>query len=78
MLGTITITPTCACGRHAEQASIRSVLTAIARRTFRTLATWRARSRQRSDLRYLDDRLLEDIGITRAQARKEAGKFFWR
>lgn len=33
---------------------------------------------QRRDLRELDDHLLRDIGITREQARREAGKPFWR
>jgi uncharacterized protein YjiS (DUF1127 family) len=33
---------------------------------------------QRQDLRELDDHLLRDIGITRAQARREASKPFWR
>lgn len=35
---------------------------------------WR---RQRHDLAGLDDRLLADIGVTRAQARHEACKPFW-
>jgi len=33
---------------------------------------------QRQDLRALDDHLLRDIGITREQARREAGKPFWK
>jgi uncharacterized protein YjiS (DUF1127 family) len=36
------------------------------------------RWRQRHDLRELDDHLLGDIGITREQARQEAGKPFWQ
>jgi uncharacterized protein YjiS (DUF1127 family) len=39
---------------------------------------YRQRSRQRSSLRELDERLLDDIGITREQALDEAGKPFWR
>ncbi|NYS61383.1 DUF1127 domain-containing protein [Vreelandella salicampi] len=34
--------------------------------------------RSRRQLLALDDRLLEDIGITRAQARKEGHKPFWQ
>lgn len=34
--------------------------------------------RSRRQLLTLDDRLLEDIGITRAQARKEGHKPFWQ
>jgi uncharacterized protein YjiS (DUF1127 family) len=33
---------------------------------------------QRQQLGELDDRLLDDIGITRDAARREAGKHFWR
>ena len=35
------------------------------------------RWRQRQALAALDDRLLDDIGLTREQARKEAHKRFW-
>ena len=33
--------------------------------------------RQRRLLKHLDDRMLADIGLTREQAEKEAGKSFW-
>lgn len=50
--------------------------------TIRTLLAWLAlcheRHRQRRALRQLDDDLLKDIGITRAAARAEAGKPWWR
>lgn len=36
------------------------------------------RAAQRRELAALDDRLLRDIGVTRAQARAEASKPFWR
>ncbi len=36
------------------------------------------RWRQREELGELEDYLLRDIGITREQARREAGKPFWR
>lgn len=35
------------------------------------------RSRGRSSLTELDDRLLRDIGISRAEARRESNKPFW-
>ncbi len=38
---------------------------------------WAERSRQRRALRGLDDRLLDDIGLTREQALREASKPFW-
>jgi uncharacterized protein YjiS (DUF1127 family) len=37
-----------------------------------------ARSRQRQALSSLDDRLLEDIGVTRQEADVEAAKPFWK
>ena len=39
---------------------------------------WLARARQRRDLGKLDDRLLADIGVTRAEAEAERCKPFWR
>jgi uncharacterized protein YjiS (DUF1127 family) len=43
-----------------------------------TLHSMVARSRQRSALGDLDDRLLSDIGVTRFTARRESTKPFWR
>jgi uncharacterized protein YjiS (DUF1127 family) len=47
---------------------------------FNTVAAWTVRSNQRRALRALaqDGRLLSDIGLTREQALREAGKPFWR
>jgi uncharacterized protein YjiS (DUF1127 family) len=42
------------------------------------LVMWAARSRQRQALAYLDQRLLRDIGISKAAAENEASKPFWR
>ena len=42
------------------------------------LLTWRDRARQRMELARLDDRLLRDIGVPRADAARELGKPFWR
>jgi uncharacterized protein YjiS (DUF1127 family) len=36
------------------------------------------RGRQRRALGALDDRLLRDVGLTRAEARRECAKPFWR
>lgn len=39
---------------------------------------WRERARQRDLLAGLDDRMLRDIGLTRADVMCEASKPFWR
>jgi uncharacterized protein YjiS (DUF1127 family) len=44
----------------------------------RLLARWIERTRQRQALATLDDRILRDIGITRAEAMGECEKPFWR
>ena len=46
-------------------------------RAFRTLGSWISISRQRNDLRSLDDRTLQDIGISRADVEREASRRFW-
>lgn len=43
-----------------------------------TLREWRRRSRDRAQLTVLDDRMLRDIGLTRADAEFLANKPFWR
>jgi len=45
---------------------------------FALLRTWYLRTRERQALAELDDHLLRDCGLTRAQARHETGKPFWR
>jgi uncharacterized protein YjiS (DUF1127 family) len=43
-----------------------------------TVLTWQERERQRRQLMALDDRLLADLGMTRADAVGEYRKPFWR
>jgi uncharacterized protein YjiS (DUF1127 family) len=42
------------------------------------LGEWRRRSRERAELGALDDRMLKDIGLTRADAEFLSNKPFWR
>lgn len=42
------------------------------------VASWIERARQRQALAALDEAMLRDIGITRVEAAREAGKPFWR
>ena len=44
---------------------------------FNVLQAWNDRARQRRQLGQLDDRLLADIGVTRAAASHEAAKLPW-
>jgi len=41
-------------------------------------STWLRRARERRDLQSLDDYMLKDIGVTRADVEFEAQKHFWR
>ena len=48
------------------------------KRLHAALLTWQQRYELRQHLLALDDRLLDDMGLDRAKARKEAAKPFWR
>ena len=43
-----------------------------------SLGEWRRRTRERAELAALDDRVLKDIGLTRADAEFLSNKPFWR
>jgi len=43
-----------------------------------TLSIWGARSQERQQLSELNDHMLDDIGITRAQVAVEVSKYFWQ
>ncbi len=45
---------------------------------FVTTEEWQERAKQRRALRELNDHLLKDIGLSRADAEHEARKPFWR
>ena len=42
------------------------------------LATWSQRARERRQLMTLDERMLQDIGVSNADVWQEARKPFWR
>jgi len=48
------------------------------RRLFATVVAWQQRYELRRHLLEMDNRLLEDIGFSRAQARQEAARPFWK
>ncbi len=47
-------------------------------RLFELLIEWQDRERQRHHLRELNDHLLRDMGISRADVEYEASKPFWK
>jgi uncharacterized protein YjiS (DUF1127 family) len=74
-----------ACSKHfttddcvGATGTARTGSALVLRRCGATLCVWQERGRQRRALRRLDDRLLDDIGVTRAAATREAGAPFWR
>jgi len=70
--------------RSIDRAVSRSRLAIGARfkraleRTGAALLDWHCRQQQRRTLMQLDERMLRDMGISRADAEHEAAKPFWR
>jgi uncharacterized protein YjiS (DUF1127 family) len=50
----------------------------LAGRVLATFREWRRRARERAELASLDNRMLRDIGLTRADAEFLSNKSFWR
>jgi uncharacterized protein YjiS (DUF1127 family) len=50
----------------------------LIKRTLARVKQWRRRARERAALAALDDRMLADIGLSRAEAEFFANKPFWR
>jgi uncharacterized protein YjiS (DUF1127 family) len=67
-------------GQPAEDAALPKIRMSALSVCLDTVATWMARADQRRALRDLaeEGRLLSDVGFTRQQALREAGKPFWR
>ncbi|HEU0221497.1 MAG TPA: DUF1127 domain-containing protein [Paracoccaceae bacterium] len=65
----------------AESLAARARLPALADIALRLavmFATWSDRAKSRRDLAEMDDTRLQDIGISRLEAYREAAKPFWR
>ncbi len=58
--------------------SLADKIVMVLKRAACTLDEWQRRRVERRHLLYLDDYLLKDIGISRADAEFEARKPFWR
>jgi uncharacterized protein YjiS (DUF1127 family) len=64
-------------------SSISTVLGRIRTRSIfhkviEAVLAWRTRARERAELAALDDRILQDIGLTRYDVYREYRKPFWR
>jgi uncharacterized protein YjiS (DUF1127 family) len=66
-----------AAAAQPRQAALEA-LSDAAHWVFATLGEWRRRLRERGQLARLDDRMLRDIGLTRADAQFLINKPFWR
>ena len=70
--------------RRAAAVAVRNRRTALddlsdaAQWVLTTLRQWRRRSREREQISRMDERMLKDIGITRAEALRLSSKPFWR
>lgn len=61
----------------AALSAIAEVTGGLALIAFGTLYTWQSRASERAQLKAMDDYMLKDIGITRADAARETTKPFW-
>ena len=57
-----------------EYRSASNLMTGLVR----TILGWQERASQRHHLAGLDDHALKDVGLSRADIEREAGKPFWR
>ena len=63
---------------RSRQASAVHALSDAGSHVYATVRKWRRRNRERAELAALDDRILKDIGLTRADAEILGNKPFWR
>ena len=79
-MSTIQLTTARAARRHGASrgARRRSSWTHAAQRAVDLFLIWQQRARDRQQLQSLNDHMLRDIGLTRADVFAEASKPFWR
>lgn len=66
-----------ATGAHGASDFV-SALVRLPVTLFKVLLTWQERSVERNRMRHLDDRLLDDMGLTRADVARQSSIPFWR
>ena len=62
---------------HVDGREVAHTLQRFASNVFATVLEWQERARQRYRLAELDDRMLKDIGLSRADVTREVEKPFW-
>lgn len=62
----------------AKQTAGRVTVWTLAARVVITLLDWQRRAMDRTRLRQMDDHMLRDIGLSRADIEGEASKPFWK
>ncbi len=70
-----TQTDTCSASGRDAASSFRFVAAAVAA-AWKAISRWHDRRRQRRHLADLEDHLLDDIGVTRKEARHAASRWF--
>ena len=63
---------------HGQRRALTSVVENALIRFFDLVLIWRENARSRHALARLDDHMLSDLGLSRAQAEFEASTPFWR
>lgn len=61
-----------------DALAMASAIPALRKKFIETFREWQRRARSRRDLMALSQRDLWDMRLTRAEARREASKPFWR
>lgn len=61
-----------------RRSGVAWVVRRIARKAVAVLLAWHERARQRRQLQQLSDRMLQDLGLGRADVESEARKPPWR
>ncbi|MEM1005228.1 MAG: DUF1127 domain-containing protein [Pseudomonadota bacterium] len=54
------------------------LIATLAVRFAAAVTQWERRRRSRVNLGRLDDRLLQDVGLTKSQAEREIKRYFWQ
>ena len=67
-----------AAATSSRPATVSPTVRRLSQLAHDTVATWRQRTRNRALLASFDARMLEDIGVSQADAWRESRKPFWQ